>query len=792
MIKRTAVLLSVFVALSFPLKGEIFTFRVCHIPDTPWQTKVLIVNPGPENLLVQFHHIKTDGTENHSPMIVLSPGGSTTLKEETMGTGGMGWLRCVGEVSPAVILSYRYGDTKSICRFTLAADKTGTKWLLPLPAEGPSDWYGIAAANFGENAVDLTIEGIKNGYSIEQTTISIGTGEKLVDTLAHFFREMTFLRPEWLLITSSLPIPAPVGIAGNSCQDRHLFFTGQTVSPESEAQARWAIPHVAESNWDTSVDMINPDSSLPRKATLYRLYKTPCARPLADISLPPLQVRTFDLGKTGEPGPLIVNSRKPLVALLHYHYKGSPSVCSFFLHNQWSREWILPDSKENWLNWHGIAIGNPLSVPIEIILTAVGPDGPVATATRTVAPGSKWVGLAWQWFSDDEETAPDLSTVAYFMLQSDIQLSEPLLIAGNNAQDRHVFLPGIPVEKPDTFTKDGPALAGYWPTGGWRACRPEETGMDSAKLREARDYAANPAINTQGLLVIREGYVVAEQYFQGYDRNSIFESFSVAKSFSSCLIGISLDRGWIPDLDMPIYTVFPQWQQPDTPAIKKRITLRHLLTMTSGLRWNLDAPDYDLASMIASDDYLAYMLVQPMVHEPGTYWEYSSGGSALLSGIIHNTTGLSAEELANQYLFPQIGFKYAEWESDGAGNTATAWGLYTTLRQFAKFGYLYMNGGNWNENQVVPENYVVLSGQPVSASIDWYGFQWWLTPSLVGYENANLPDNLMIAWGKYTQQIFVMPDQHLLVLRFGHDLYSTTDQWDEVEFLKLILDAIKE
>ena len=488
----------------------------------------------------------------------------------------------------------------------------------------------------------------------------------------------------------------------------------------------------------------------------------------------------------------MVNSREGLVARLRYHYKNSPSVCSFFLHNRWNRKWILPDTEEDWLDWHGIAIGNPMSVSIEITITAHIADGPMATATRTLEKDSKWVGLADQWFSDNKETAPDLSQVIYFLIESDTQLPAPILISGNAEQDRHVFLPGIPVGPQDAFTKNGPTLGTYWPTGGWRECQPEEVWMDSKKLREVRDYAANSAINTHGLMVIRDGYVIAEQYFQGYNRNSILESFSVAKSFSSCLIGISLDQEWIPNLNMPIYTVFPQWQQPGTPAIKKRITLCHLLTMTSGLRWNLDAPDYDLDSMIASDDYLTYMLNQPMAYEPGTHWKYSSGGSALLSGIIHNTTGLSAEELANQYLFPQIGFKYDKWESDGAGNTATAWGLHTTVRQFAKFGYLYMNEGNWDGFQVVPENYIALSGQPVSNAIDWYGFQWWLTPSLVGYEDANLPDNLMIAWGKYSQQIFIMPDQHLLVLRFGHDLSSTTDQWDEVEFLTLILDAIEE
>ncbi len=230
----------------------------------------------------------------------------------------------------------------------------------------------------------------------------------------------------------------------------------------------YAVPHVAGNNWDTTVNMINPDTIADRTVTLYSLHEAPCASPLADARLHPLETSSFDLGKTGEPGPLVVNSRISLVSRLRYHYKNSPSVCSFFLHNRWSRKWILPDTKENWLDWHGIAMGNPLSVPVETTITAYTANGPMASNTRTVKNGKKWVGLAWQWFSDDEETAPNLSEVIYFLIESNIQLSPPLLIAGNTAQDRHVFLPGIPVDEPDTFTKAGPALGDYWPTGGWR------------------------------------------------------------------------------------------------------------------------------------------------------------------------------------------------------------------------------------------------------------------------------------------------------------------------------------
>ncbi|NOZ12430.1 MAG: serine hydrolase [Acidobacteria bacterium] len=786
--KKSILLFLLAIFFCFPLKGTDFTFRLCHIPDNPWQTKLLIVNPGTGNITAQFHHISENGSETVGETIVLLPGQSAEQTPEKIGSGGNGWLECTGDTAPAVVLSYEYGDSESVCRFTLSPDKTGTKWLLPLPTEGPQDWYGIAAANFGDETVQLTVSGILNSELIEQVTISVDKGQKTVDTLSHLFRELNYRRPDWLLLTATTAIPAPIGIAGNNSQDRHLFFSAEPLVPGGEDQARYIVSHIAESNWESTVELINPDDTASRNAAAF----LPSGQALSDTGLRPFETASVDLAGSGNPGPLIINSRTPVAARLQYRYKNSPSICSFFLHNRWSRKWILPDTEENWLDWHGIAIGNPLSTPVEVSVTAYNADGPAANATRTVETGGKWVGLAREWFSENKKDAPDLSEVVYFRIESDIQLPAPILIAGNNAQDRHVFLQGIPVDSPDVFVKNGPAFGVYWPTGGWRECRPEEAGMDSGKLREARDYAANPAINTQGLLVIRNGYIVAEQYFQGNTENTIRHSFSIAKSFTSCLTGIALDKGRIAGLDTPVYTFFPQWQQPDTPAIKKRITLRQLLTMTSGISWNQDAPDYDLDMMILSGDYVSYVLNKPVIHEPGTYWQYSNGGAALFSGIIQSATGKTAEEYANKVLFPEIGFQYDYWESDRAGHSTTAWGIYTTVRQFAKFGYLYLNNGNWDGNQVVSQNYVALSRQPVSAAVNWYGFMWWLKPSLENWENSVVPDNLMIAWGKYTQQIFVMPDQHLLVLRFGNDPYSTNDQWDETTFLTKILAAIQE
>ena len=119
------------------------------------------------------------------------------------------------------------------------------------------------------------------------------------------------------------------------------------------------------------------------------------------------------------------------------------------------------------------------------------------------------------------------------------------------------------------FLGKGDYLGDYWPTSGWRTCRPEEVGLSSDKLIEVYDYAANPNIHTQGIAIIRKGYIVGEGYFNDFTIQSRHESFSVAKSFSSALIGIAIDKGLIKDVDERVSDFYPEWKRPDTPKQRR-------------------------------------------------------------------------------------------------------------------------------------------------------------------------------------------------------------------------------
>ncbi len=350
----------------------------------------------------------------------------------------------------------------------------------------------------------------------------------------------------------------------------------------------------------------------------------------------------------------------------------------------------------------------------------------------------------------------------------------------------------------ESFLGRGEYRGEYWPTSGWRSCRPESVGLDSDKLARVYAYAANPAIKTQGIVIIHKGYVVGEAYFGDFTKNTRKESFSLAKSFSSALVGIAIDRGLLKGVKQKVSEFYPQWQTSDTPEAKKEMTIEDLLTMRSGLQWNED--DYykdrsqnDVYLLIDSAaDYVRYVLDKPIRHEPGTHWYYSSGDSLLLSGIIQKCSRLTAFEFARRRLFGPLGLKDIAWLADPSGQTITAWGIQGTLREFAKFGYLYLKKGRWEDQQVVSRDWVEASSRPVSDDVQKYGYQWWRLPALENWAKSEIPRDLLIAWGIFTQQIFIFPTQDLLIVRLGNDPDPYHDEWREVEFLSLVLDSLKD
>ena len=313
----------------------------------------------------------------------------------------------------------------------------------------------------------------------------------------------------------------------------------------------------------------------------------------------------------------------------------------------------------------------------------------------------------------------------------------------------------------DTNDADSPDEV-IFPGADWELSSPETEGFDAEALEHALDAALIPTANTQGVVVVRHGKIVTERYADGAASDSWAASWSVAKSFASALVGIAVDEGNISSVDTPMTTWFPDWEARGLGDI----TLRHVLQMSTGLQWNEDynpsnGPSDIIALVTSHADQLAYAAALPKEAEPGTVFNYSSGVSLLLGEVIAQSTGMSADDYAREKLFDPMQFSKADWWQDAAGHTLTYCCVDTTSRDFARFGWLYLNDGNWDGTQLVPASWVEesLTGAPTSP--DQYGYQWWLE------DYPGVPDDMFMARGFDGQYIFAIPSLDLVVVRNG-------------------------
>jgi CubicO group peptidase (beta-lactamase class C family) len=319
----------------------------------------------------------------------------------------------------------------------------------------------------------------------------------------------------------------------------------------------------------------------------------------------------------------------------------------------------------------------------------------------------------------------------------------------------------------------GAASGAYWPTQDWRSSTPEEQGMDSSRLNQALDSIHQTGLNLYSLLVIRNGYIVSENYFHGDTRDSRHEIYSCTKSFTSTLIGIAIDQGLIAGIDQPALEFFPGRTFENMDERKQALTIKNLLTMNSGLDWN--EGDVAYSQLYRSRDWVKYMLDLPVRDRPGTQFNYCSGCSHVLSAVLQQKSGISAGRFARQNLFDPLGITGYVWDRDSQGIPIGGWGLQLTPREMAKLGYLYLHQGKWEEKQIVSAGWVDLATQKHTATDGnlGYGFQWWTYPRYGAYT----------ALGRYGQTIFVVPNLNLVIVTTaqfegGHDpIYKLIDDY---------------
>ena len=312
-----------------------------------------------------------------------------------------------------------------------------------------------------------------------------------------------------------------------------------------------------------------------------------------------------------------------------------------------------------------------------------------------------------------------------------------------------------------------------WPTSGWATSTPEEQGMSSTVLEDVYDQVRNAGEHIRSLIVVRHGFIVAEEYFtpQLYDINTPHILYSVTKSIVSCLIGIAIDKGFIDNTSQRLIDFFPGRTIANMSVWKEQITLENVLMMRSGFQWNEDNyNEYnDFFAMRDSDDWAQYVLDRPMAYEPGSVFYYNSGNSHLLATIINVTTGMSPLAFADEYLFGPLGITQRFWSTDPQGINFGGSSLALTPRNMAKFGLLYLNNGTWDEQQIVSSEWVSSSNHGLATpyTMTSYGYQWWIDDY----------HNWYSARGYNGQFIYVIPE-HDIVIVFTSDNENGPYEYD--------------
>lgn len=377
----------------------------------------------------------------------------------------------------------------------------------------------------------------------------------------------------------------------------------------------------------------------------------------------------------------------------------------------------------------------------------------------------------------------------------------------------------LPAERPESET----GATNAWPTRGWQKATPASVGLDEKALASfdadlargkyklvdsfqvfrcgaevfARKYAHDygkiygKEAKTKGplnaRLTGRYNYFDPNwhPYYHGTDLHTMQ---SVSKTITSAIFGVAITRGdFKAGLDTPVLKFFDVAKVKNVDDRKRRMTLKDVLTMTTGLKWNeevpYDDPRSDSSLMEATDDWVQYVIDKPMAEEPGKVFNYSSGATELLAYIFQKETGQDIDAYGQKYLFAPLGIKH-HWKRTYLGVVDTEGGLYLNGEDLAKIGYLYLHEGLWDGKRIVSKEWVKESLTPyIKAEENFqYGFKWWLYPL-----NGKF---VWMAQGFGGQSLMVFPEENLIAVFTGWEILK--DPAPTKDLVDRLLPAVKQ
>lgn len=261
-----------------------------------------------------------------------------------------------------------------------------------------------------------------------------------------------------------------------------------------------------------------------------------------------------------------------------------------------------------------------------------------------------------------------------------------------------------------------------------------EAAVDESKLRFLITSLQKDTRNVHSVLIVKDGKLILESYFGGWHRERLQSLRSCSKSITSSLVGIAIDKGFMTSENEKVFDLFPEYGDLRDDE-KDKIEVRHLLMMSSGLRWDQthvpdDDPRNDERRLEESDDGFRYTLEQPVVSDPGIAFNYSSGNSDLLAGVVHHATGEYADVFAEKNLFTPLQITTWGWKKTRNGHPNAGYGLHLYPRDMIKFGKLFLDSGQWKGNQIISKEWIKRSTRKSigvsSDPLDGYGYQWWV------------------------------------------------------------------
>jgi CubicO group peptidase (beta-lactamase class C family) len=356
---------------------------------------------------------------------------------------------------------------------------------------------------------------------------------------------------------------------------------------------------------------------------------------------------------------------------------------------------------------------------------------------------------------------------------------------------------------PATTSSAATSSATTWPTKGWPKATPASVGLDEAALvKFDADLASGKYSLVDSFQVFRCGEEVfsrkySHDYGQIYGKEAktkgplnarltgpynyfdpdwhpffhgtdLHTMQSVSKTVTSAIFGVAMTRGdFKAGVDTPVLSFFDVAKVKNVDDRKRRMTIKNVLTMTTGLNWNeevpYDDPRSDSSIMEAADDWVQYVIDKPMAEEPGKVFNYSSGATELLAYIFQKETGQDIDAYGEKYLFAPLGIKH-HWKRTYIGVVDTEGGLYLNGEDLAKIGYLYLHDGMWDGKQIVSQSWVKESVKPHIAAGEHfqYGFKWWLYPL-----NGKF---VWMALGFGGQRLMVFPEENLIAVFTGWEI----------------------